>query len=74
MVATGVKGCSGGRAHGRGMKTGVAQPSVGKSVDVRRIDLGPVTAEVSKADIVEHHDQYVWSAARCRRRGCPMRL
>src|ERR1700676_165515 len=56
------------------MEVGVPQPVGGQPVDVRSGEVGPVTAEVGEAGVIEEHDDHVGSVlARVLRGGPPWR-
>ena len=49
----------GGRAQRRDVEVGVLQTGGGEGVDVRRVDVGAVAAELGEPGVVEQHDHHV---------------
>ncbi len=74
VVAPGQQRRSGGGAHRGDVEVRVLEAAGGEAVDVRRLDVGAVAAEVAVAEVVdEDHDHVRGVVARMRRRRPPRR-
>src|SRR5947207_12413493 len=72
--AAGEDAGAGRRAQRGGVEVGVAEAAAGEGVEVRRVDVGAVTAELGEAHVVEHHEDDVGRAGRRPRLLGPPRL
>ena len=73
VVAPGEQGGPRRRTQGGGVEVGVTQPACGQRVDVRRLDLRAVAAQIGEAQIVEHDVDHIGSTRRGADRRGPVR-